>query len=95
MTKMRQLTSTCLLVLLALVGACETGVDPATGRSRTVWTVPLTQANAARAESQWRQCTQFRSESYCARNLPAGRPLGVGGASPLDYGELTERPNDP
>lgn len=85
----------CMLLLAGLLGACETSIDPATGRSQTLWTVPFTTANANRTEAQWRQCIQFRSESYCARNLPGGRPPGVGGASADDYGEILDRPNDP
>lgn len=84
-----------LLLLAALLSACETVVDPATGQSQTRWTLPLTAANAERAQAQWQQCIQFRSESYCARNLPGGRPPQVPGASSADYGELIDRPNDP
>lgn len=87
--------SILLLVCAGSVSGCETSIDPTTGQSRTVWTLPLTSANADRAMSQWQQCVQFRSESYCARNLPGGRPPGVAGASSADYGEMLDRPNDP
>lgn len=86
----------CLLLLcVGGLTACETVVDPSTGQSQTRWTPLLTAANADRAEAQWRQCVQFRSESYCARNLPGGRPPGLSQSSTIGYQELIERDNDP
>lgn len=85
----------CLLLLVGILAACEKSVDPATGQSQTLWTVPFTTANTNRSEAQWQQCIKFRSESHCARNLPGGRPPGAGGASSDDNGEMIERPSDP
>jgi hypothetical protein len=66
-----------LLLSLAVLAGCETTIDPATGQTQTVWTLPLTQANAEVAEQQWQQCVQFASQSYCERTLPDGRPPGM------------------
>ena len=83
------------LPLILAASACETAVNPSTGMSETRLTLPLTAANAQRAEAQWRQCIQFRSESYCARNLPGGRPPGIAGSPPAETGELLQRGDDP
>lgn len=82
-----------MLALALLLTACETRIDPATGRAQTAVTLPFTAANAARAQQQWDDCIQFRSESYCERNLPQGRPPntpspgqpGLGAAGLNDY----------
>jgi len=76
---------------VALAG-CETVVDPATGQSQTRWTLPLTSANADAADARWRQCVQFRSESFCERDLGSARPPGIppvsqaGSAGPENVG---------
>jgi hypothetical protein len=72
-----QYRSLMLLLSLAVLAGCETTIDPATGQTQTVWTLPLTQANAEMAEQQWQQCVQFASQSYCRRTLPDGRPPGM------------------
>jgi hypothetical protein len=72
---------TILCLLLVILSACETGIDPVTGATRTRLTLPLTQAAAESAERRWWECVQFRSESWCERNLPNGRPPGI---SPVD-----------
>lgn len=64
----------CLLLLIGSLAACETSIDPATGQTQTFLTLPGTSTNAARAEEQWLQCTQFRSESFCERSLGSARP---------------------
>jgi hypothetical protein len=82
-----------MILLAVLVAGCETRVDPATGQAQTAWTLPFTAASAARAQQQWADCIQFRSESYCERNLPQGRPPntpsagqpGLGAAGLNDY----------
>lgn len=83
------------LPLVAGVAACETAINPSTGVTETRLTLPFTSANAERTEAQWHQCIQFRSESYCARNLPGGRPPGITASSPPETGELLQRENDP
>ena len=83
------------LALILALGACAKTVDPQTGMADVRLTVPFTSANAQRAETQWRQCIQFRSESYCARNLPGGRPPSAGGPMPPEPGEVIQRENDP
>ena len=85
----------CLLFVAGALTACEQAIDPVTGQSQNRWTLPFTAANAERGETQWRQCVKFRSESYCRRNLPGGRPLGISESQPIDNGELVERPDDP
>ena len=50
-----------ILMLIGILGGCETAFDPATGQTETRLTLPFT--NAAAAEEQWRRCLQFRSES--------------------------------
>lgn len=88
-----------ILALLLLTG-CETAIDPATGQARTRLTLPLTEANAERAQRQWQECIQFRSESYCERTLPGGRPPntpspgqpGLGRGLAADY---PDRDSDP
>ena len=73
-----------LVFVLPLIGglaACETSVDPVTGQTQTFLTLPGTSANADRAREQWFQCIQFRSESFCERDLGGGRPPGVPPAS--------------
>jgi hypothetical protein len=87
--------SVCLWLLIAGLTACEKSIDPATGQAQTRWAVPLTAANAETAAAQWRRCTQFRSESYCARNLPGGRPIGTSPAQPTGNDDLLQRGNDP
>jgi hypothetical protein len=86
---------TWLLLLPCILTACEKAIDPATGQAQTRWTLPLTAANAEAAEARWRRCIQFRSESYCARNLPGGRPAGVSTSQPAGDEELVQRPDDP
>ncbi|MFO1112381.1 MAG: hypothetical protein U1E35_00365 [Rhodospirillales bacterium] len=39
------------------------------------WTLPGTEANQAAAVQRWNQCIEFRSQSFCERNLPGGRPI--------------------
>lgn len=87
-----------LVFLLALAGgltACEKTLDPATGQTQTHLTLPLTSPNAARAEEQWRQCVQFRSKSWCRRNIPHGRPVGVSGSSQPEDGEPLNSDDQP
>lgn len=83
------------LPLILAVAACESSTNPSTGMTDTRLTIPFTSANAERAEAQWRQCVQFRSESFCARNLPGGRPASIAGPPPAETGELLQRENDP
>ena len=80
-----------LLLVVPLLAACDTVVDPATGAAQTRWTLPGTQANAQAAQERWDRCLQFRSQSFCERNLPGGRPPGQVGPVP----ELVERESDP
>lgn len=85
------------LLLLAGMAACDTTADPATGEPRTRWTIPLTQSNADVARDRWSRCIQFRSESFCERTLPGGRPPGIppvaaGQAPPA---EMAAREADP
>ena len=84
-----------LLPLFGGLAACETAIDPSTGATQTRLTLPFTAANAERAEAQWRQCVQFRSESYCARNLPGGPPPAIASTVPMGDGELLQRDQDP
>jgi hypothetical protein len=77
--------------ILLLMSACETVVDPATGAAATRWTLPGTAANAEAAQERWERCVQFRSESFCERNLPGGRPPGQAGLVP----EMVARDTDP
>lgn len=65
------------LLMLALLTACEMALDPSTGQSQTRLTIPGTAANDAAARERWAECVQFRSESFCERNLPGGRPPGT------------------
>lgn len=74
---MKMRYTVCWLMALVLLTACETVVDPATGVSETRWTLPGTAGNAAAAQDRWNQCVQFRSESFCERNLAGGRPVGT------------------
>ena len=55
------------LLSLAVLAACETTIDPATGQTQTTWTLPLTQANAEAPSSNG-------SNACCT---PDGRPPGV------------------
>jgi hypothetical protein len=84
-----------ILMLVGILGGCETVFDPVTGQTETRLTLPFTAANAAAAEEQWRRCLQFRSESYCQRNLPGGRPIGASAGEPSVAGESLSRENDP
>ena len=84
-----------ILMLVGILGGCETAFDPATGQTETRLTLPFTSANAAASEEQWRRCLQFRSESYCRRNLPGGRPIGASAGESSAGGELLSRENDP
>ncbi len=84
------------LLTLTALSACETYVDPNTGQTQVRWTLPGTQANADASRERWWQCVQFRSESWCERNLPNGRPPGIGPFSepPEQGGDFADR-NDP
>ena len=84
-----------ILMLVGILAACETVFDPATGQTETRLTLPFTAANAAASEEQWRRCLQFRSESYCQRNLPGGRPIGASAGEPSAGGELLSTESDP
>lgn len=66
-----------LIVVSGFLTGCQMGVDPATGQTQTMWTLPGTQANAIAARQAWQQCTMFASESYCEQTLPNGRPPGT------------------
>jgi hypothetical protein len=95
MRKMR-MARLLLLALPALLPACETSIDPSTGQSQTRLTLPLTQANADASERRWWECVQFRSESWCERNLPNGRPPGISTLNPpAPQGGLTGGRQDP
>jgi hypothetical protein len=83
------------VLLLAALTGCQTAIDPATGDTQTRLTLPLTSANAAGQEEQWRRCTSFRSQSFCERNVPGGRPPGVPPALSGDDDAYPVRQNDP
>jgi hypothetical protein len=90
---MRLLTG--LLLLAAIVAACEKTVDPATGERTTRFTLPGTSAKEAAWQQRWQRCIQFRSESFCARSVPGGRPPGPGGGEPMQEQTPAERESDP
>jgi hypothetical protein len=84
------------VALIALLAACETAFDPRTGETQTRLTLPLTEANAAAQEKRWRRCVAFRSESFCERNFPGGRPPGAsGGPWGDEYDYPDNRRQDP
>lgn len=81
-------------LLIALLAACETEFDPRTGETQTRLTLPSTQANAAAQQERWRRCVAFRSESFCERNVPGGRPPSASGGlwgDENDYPEYSRR----
>lgn len=81
-----------LLGLLSLLlASCETALDPRTGQSQTRLTLPLTEANAAAQQERWQRCVAFRSESFCERNVPGGRPHAAGSPVVDDYPEVTRQ----
>jgi hypothetical protein len=82
-----------LVLLIAMLAACETEIDPRTGETQTRLTLPLTEANAAAQQARWENCVAFRSESFCERNVPGGRPLGTSGPVEFetDYPEYTRQ----
>lgn len=98
MTKMRDVVPG-LLILAALtagLSACQTSIDPATGQSQVLWTLPGTQGNDQASREAWWRCIQFRSESWCERNLANGRPPGIGPVSqPPSQGESIGGRADP
>lgn len=81
----------CLSLLAGLTASCQSFTDPETGQTTMRWTLPGTEANQAAAVQRWNQCIEFRSESFCERNLPGGRPV----VNPPDIGTLPYRQNDP
>lgn len=83
-----------LLMLVGLIAACEKAIDPRTGERELRVTLPGTAANETAAQRRWRQCVQFRSESFCARNLAGGRPPGSVSQTVADQPPL-ERDGDP
>jgi hypothetical protein len=72
------------VLLAAVVAACQTEFDPRTGETRTRLTLPFTEANAAAQQERWRRCVAFRSNSFCERNVPGGRPPQVASEPPSD-----------
>ncbi len=66
-----------LVVVSACLAACQTFVDPNTGQTQVRWTIPGTAGNDEASREAWWNCVQFRSESWCERNLPNGRPPGI------------------
>ncbi len=84
---------TALLLLAAIVAACEKTVDPATGERTTRFTLPGTSAKEAAWQERWQRCLQFRSESFCERSVSGGRPVGAG--APVQEQTPAARENDP
>ncbi len=83
-----------VLLLVTLTG-CETVIDPSTRETQTRLTLPFTQANADAQRERWQRCTAFRSQSFCERNVPGGRPPGVPAPSDSDDDEYPVRRSDP
>lgn len=67
-------SAVCLLLVAGLITSCQHKVDAETGQSTSLFTLPGTEANQTAAMQRWQRCIQFRSESFCERNLPGGRP---------------------
>lgn len=84
-----------VVLLFAALSGCQTAIDPSTGQTQTRLTLPFTQANAEAQQQRWRNCTSFRSESFCERNVPGGRPPGVPSALDNDEDTYPVRRNDP
>ena len=82
----------CLLLLAGITTSCQTAIDPETGQTVTLFTLPGTQANETAAVQRWQQCIEFRSESFCEQNLPGGRPVTAN--QPI-VSSLPFRQNDP
>lgn len=83
-----------VLLLVTLTG-CETSIDRSTLETQTRLTLPFTQANADAQQERWQRCTAFRSQSFCERNVPGGRPPGVPAPSYSDDDEYPVRRSDP
>jgi len=66
----------CIAASASLLTACEMTYDPKTGEQTTQWTLPGTAANEASFNEQWRRCTQFASNSYCAQQFGGRTPMG-------------------
>lgn len=84
-----------LLLLAAITTGCEKAIDPQTGDTAMRLTVPGTSANETARQQRWRRCIQFRSESFCDRSVPGGRPAGAAGPPPTQEQTPAERDNDP
>ena len=76
-----------LFLVLGLITACDTTVEPRTGERTTRWTLPGTEANEASFQERWRRCTQFRSPSVCEQRM-GRRPLRSTATTP--HGDVQE-----
>ena len=65
----------CMAACVAAASACEMTYDTQTGERTTQWTLPGTAANEAAFNEQWRRCTQFASDSVCARQFGGRTPM--------------------
>jgi hypothetical protein len=83
------------LLLAALTAGCEKTIDPSTGTGTMRFTVPGTSAKDEAWQRRWQRCIQFRSESFCERSVPGGRPSGTGIAQPAQEQTPAERESDP
>jgi hypothetical protein len=90
---MRLLTG--LLLLAALTAGCEKSVDPQTGERTLRFTLPGTSAKETAWQERWQRCTQFRSESFCERSVPGGRPPGTGNSQSVEENTPGQRQDDP
>ena len=75
-----------LCLFFGLIAACETTIEPGTGRTTTQWNLPLTAANEQAFQERWRSCIQFASESVCEQRFGGRRPQRIGPSAPIpDY----------
>jgi hypothetical protein len=84
-----------LLLLAVMTAGCEKSIDPQTGERTMRFTIPGTSAKETAWQERWQRCIQFRSESFCERSVPGGRPPGTGGTEPMQEQTPAQRENDP